>query len=496
MPRGYLWAVSRHIAAVDLGSNSFHMLVARVAEDGSVRVVDRLKERVRLAAGLDENGVLSAESQDRALACLDRFGDRLRELPRGDVRAIGTNTLRRAANGHTFLIRAKRALGHPIDVVSGREEARLIHLGVAGEFVEPARRLLIDIGGGSTELILGDREPERLDSVAMGCVSWTRRFFPQGEVTKAALQAAITAARLELDLVARGYRGAGWVQCVGSSGTIRSVAKALAELGQGEITPDGLRELRHRVVHKPHTVAVSESRREVFVGGLSVLSAVVQSLGIERMSVASSALREGALADLVGRIQHEDIRTHTVDAWSARMEVDAAQAHRVVDTSLAFFDQAGPALGLLPRHRKLLGWAAQLHEVGQVISWSGYHKHGAYILQNAELPGFSLQERRLLAAIVLVHRGRFSPSRMRELAPGLSQRVVWLAVLLRLARDVHRGRSPEAVLPSLEVRDGELELVFQPGALAALPLLRADLEDECSVLGEAGVVFRAIERSG
>lgn len=484
--------MDRQIAAVDLGSNSFHMLVARVGPDGDVRVVDRLKERVRLGGGLDGHGTLSVEAQDRALRCLDRFGDRLRDLPRGSVRAIGTNTLRKATNAHTFLIRAKRALGHPIDVVSGREEARLIHLGICGEFVEPARRLVVDIGGGSTELILGDDQPENLASVGIGCVSWTQRFFPGGDLSR--MDEAITAARIELDVVAGAYRNSGWEQAVGSSGTVRAVAKVLAQMGHGTITPDGLAQLRRHLGSTP--LPISESRAEVFAGGLAVLSAVVESLGIVSMDVAQSALREGALADLVGRIHHEDTRARTVEQWSVRMEVDPVQAERVRDTALHFFDHVAEALALLPRHRAVLGWAAQLHEVGQIISWSGYHKHGAYLLQNAELPGFSLQEKQLLAAMVLVHRGRFSRERMEEVAPGLSQRVLWLAVLLRLARDVHRSRSEAAVIPSLEVDGQGLMLAFQPGALAALPLLRADLEDEVRMLGLAGVSLQIIERSG
>ena len=488
--------VERQVAAVDLGSNSFHMLVARVGPEGEVRVIDRLKERVRLAAGLDENGALSAQAQETALECLDRFGDRLRELPRGSVRAIGTSTLRKATNAHTFLIRAKRALGHPIDVVSGREEARLIHLGVSSEFVEPARRLLVDIGGGSTELILGDEEPETLASIGSGCVNWTQRFFPDERATAEQMEQAVTAARLELESMVALFRGERWDQAVGSSGTIRAVERCLHQLGHGHITPEGLRELRQVWVDRPGLLDMSESRREVFSGGLALLCAVVEALSVDRLAVANSALREGALADLLGRFQHEDIRSRTVDGWSVRMEVDHAQASRVERTSLAFFDQVTEPWNLLPRHRQLLGWAAQLHEVGQVLSWSGYHKHGAYLLQNADLPGFSLQERRLLAVLVLVHRGRFERERMEDLAPGLSDRVFRLAVLLRLARDINRSRSPDAILPGLHVDGDRLELVFQPGALAALPLLKADLEVERRVLAAAGFDLFLSERSG
>ncbi len=496
MSGGLFTEVERQVAAVDLGSNSFHMLVARVGPEGRVRIIDRLKERVRLAAGLDDNGALSVEAQETALQCLDRFGDRLRELPRGSVRAIGTATLRKAANAHTFLIRAKRALGHPIDVVSGSEEARLIHLGVSSEFVDPARRLLVDIGGGSTELILGSDQPEALVSIGSGCVNWTQRFFPGGEATDDRMDRAITAARLELDSMVAPFRGEPWDQTVGSSGTIRAVGRCLQQLGQGHITPEGLQQLRRVWVEQPGSLDMSESRREVFAGGLALLSAVVETLKVERIAVANSALREGALVDLLGRFQHEDIRSRTVDGWSLRMEVDQAQASRVEGTSLGFFDQVAEPWNLLPRHRQLLGWAAQLHEVGQVLSWSGYHKHGAYLLQSADLPGFSLQDRRLLAALVLVHRGRFGRERMEDLAPGLSNRVLRLAVLLRLARDIHRSRSPDAIVPGLVLDGDRLELVFQPGALAALPLLKADLELECRVLAAAGFDLSLSERSG
>lgn len=486
----------RHIAAVDLGSNSFHMLVARVGPEGQVWVVDRLKERVRLAAGLDEHRSLSVDAQERALACLDRFGDRLRELPRGNVRAVGTSTLRKATNSHTFLIRAKRALGHPIDVVSGHEEARLIHRGITTEFVEAERRLIVDIGGGSTELILGDLRPDVLDSLGMGCVSWTRHFFEGPEPL--GMQAAITAARLELDAVKARYQGGseGWTRAVGSSGTIKAVDQCLRARGEGEITPAGLQGLTRQWLEDPSALEMSAQRREVFAGGLAVLRAVVEGLQVPAMQVAHSALREGALADLVGRFRHDDVRAHTVDAWAVRMNVDHAQAVRVLETATSFFDQVAREWKLLPRHRQLLEWAAQLHEVGQTISWSGYHKHGAYLLQNADLAGFSLQERRLLAAIVLVHRGRFLRERMEELAPGISPRVVRLGVLLRLARDIHRSRTPHPVVPTVSVDGDSIELAFQPGALAALPLLKADLEAECRVLQGAGFGLSLVERSG
>ena len=484
----------QHIAAVDLGSNSFHMVVARVDDEGRLRVVDRLKDRVRIGGGIDANGALTAECQERALRCLERFGDRLREFPRGSVRVVGTQTLRKATNAHTFLIRAKRALGHPIDIISGQEEARLIHLGVRGEFSDRVPRLLVDIGGGSTELILSDGTPRVLESLVLGCVTWTRLHFAETPWTEATFDRATRAAQVELARVQERFPRGAWVECVGSSGTIRALGRVTHDWGFGPVTVDGLKAIQ-RALADGQDVPLSSSRVEVLPGGLAIARAVMETFQVDELIPAQSALREGALADLLGRLNDRDVRGDTVRRLSERMGVDGVQAERVRETAMRLFEAARDPWSLLPRHRDLLAWAATLHEVGQVISGSGYHRHGAYLVEHSELAGFSLQDRRLLAAMIRVHRGGFSADRMAEVAPGVSQRVVRLAVLLRIARDLHRSRTETAIMPEFWVHKNTLHLVFQPGELAALPLLRDDLQEEVALLTHAGHPLVVSERS-
>lgn len=302
-------APERSIAAVDLGSNSFHMVVARVT-DGQPSRLDRHREMVRLGAGLDEDHRLTGAAQKRALDCLERFGQRLREMHADDVRAVGTNTLRLARNSHSFLRDAEEALGHPIEVISGIEEARLIYLGVARSLAsESGNRLVIDIGGGSTELIVGQRsQPRALESLYMGCVSMTLRRFPEGRITESAWARAMLAARLELEPVEEGFRRIGWDQAVGSSGTIRAVRRVVCAAGWSDtaITLESVDKLRKALVRVGHVddidlEGVSQDRRPVFVGGAAIVAALMQSLEIERLEVADGALREGVLYDLLGR---------------------------------------------------------------------------------------------------------------------------------------------------------------------------------------------------
>lgn len=487
------------LAAVDLGSNSFHLLVARVA-GGDFQVLDRVKTPVRLAAGLDKKGRLSPAARARALDCLHTFGERVRDLPHGAVRAVGTNTLRRTHNAGPFLGAAAAALGHPIEIIAGREEARLIYLGVYRDVHSPGRRLVVDIGGGSTEIILGDGpNPVMLDSLYMGCVSWSMRFFPEGELRREHMRTAVTAAHLELEAVADRYRKSGWSTALGSSGTVLAIERILKESGLSPegITPRGLKRLRAAVVEagklsRLRLPGLPKDRQQVLPGGLAVLSAVVEALDIPRLTPVQGALREGVLVDLIGRIRHEDVRDTTISRMAERFAVDAAQAARVTETALVLFDQVARAWALDPEvDRPLLGWAARLHEAGMFVAWPGFHKHGAYLLAHADLPGFSRPEQEILAALVLGHRGRLVEARMSAVCPTPPPNLVHLVVLLRLAARLHRSRSPVPLpMPVLTVSGETLTLLFTDGVLAARPLTVADLEEEAAALSAAGFRLR------
>lgn len=485
------------VAAVDLGSNSFHLIVARLGP-GELQTVDRLKEMVRFAGGLRPDKTLDPATQERALACLERFGQRLRELPHERVRAVGTNTLRSARGAEDFLARAELALGHSIEVVSGVEEARLIYLGVAHSMaVAPDdRRLVMDIGGGSTELVIGQGyTPTRMESLYMGCVSLTQAHFPDGKLTAKAFRRAEIAARQELEPHEQAFRAMGWDEAVGASGTIRAAAK-VAEAGgwsEGGLTPEALERMTAAMVDLGKVGKLDKlkglgaDRAPVFPGGVAILRATFDALGIERMPTAEGALREGLLHDLVGRIRQADVRENSVPALARRFHADQAHAERVAATADYVLKEAAPGWALPTEWaRPYLRWAAQLHEIGLDIAHSGYHKHGAYIVANADLLGFTRQEQELLAALVHSHRRKLTAKAFAGLPARWQVPGRRLAVLLRLAVVLHRGRSPDP-LPEigLTAEGDRLDVTFPEGWLDAHPLTRADLDQEAERLAGA-----------
>ncbi|MBL8265747.1 exopolyphosphatase [Steroidobacter sp.] len=488
------------IAAVDLGSNSFHMIVARHSH-GQLVILDRLRESVRLGAGLDEQGRLKREAIDVALACLERFGQRLRDMKAESVRVVGTNTLRKAKRKGAFLDRARHALGHPIEVISGIEEARLIYLGVSSTMPsEPGRRLVADIGGGSTEIIIGEgHHPKKLESLHMGCVSMSSRIFSDGVITEKRLKRARLAARLELEPVQAAFKNYGWDQAVGSSGTIRSVSDILRARanGDGIITPAGVDALLEQLLRagdlsKLRLPGLAEDRLAVFPGGLAIIAEILSVLDIKSMKVADGALREGLLYDLVGRFTDEDARLRSVRAMQGRYHVDQAQASRVETTALDFLRQTQVEWQLDEPFAELaLCWAARLHEIGLDVSHSHYQKHGAYLLEHADMPGFPQEEQRILAYIVGAHRRKLQPELLEELMPPWHIKAQFLIVILRLAVLLHRGRSAEA-LPKIELqpRARALDITFPKGWLDSHPLTATDLENEIEYLKAAGFRLR------
>lgn len=483
------------IAAVDLGSNSFHMVVARHSH-GQLIILDRLRESVRLGAGLDEQGRLKREAIDVALACLERFGQRLRDMKAESVRVVGTNTLRKAKRKGAFLDRARSALGHPIEIISGIEEARLIYLGVTNTMPsEPGRRLVADIGGGSTEIIIGEGlHAKKLESLHMGCVGMSTRIFSDGVITEKRMKRARLAARLELEPVQATFKNYGWDQAVGSSGTIRSVSDILRARpgGDGDITPAAVESLLEQALRagelaKLRLPGLTEERLPVFPGGLAILAEILSVLDIKTMKVADGALREGLLYDLVGRFRDEDARSRSVRAMQGRYHVDLLQASRVEATSLEFLHQTQAQWSLdEPFAEMVLSWAARLHEIGLDVSHSHYQKHGAYLLEHADLPGFPQEEQRILAGIVGAHRRKLQLESLEELMPPWHIKAQFLIVLLRLAVLLHRGRSAE-VLPKLELlpKARALDIAFPKGWLEAHPLTAADLENEIEYLKSA-----------
>ena len=482
-------------ASIDLGSNSFHMKVARAVHD-EVHEIDRLRERVRLAGGLTEEKTLSDEALERAYAALEKFGERIRDIPAKQVRAVGTNTLRQVRKPRAVLAKASRALGHHIEIISGHEEARLIYLGVAHSLpYEDERRLVVDIGGGSTELIIGEGfESKRVVSLFMGCVSYTQTFFPDGEISSENMKRAETAAHLELETVGDRFKNLGWEHAYGASGTILSTATVIRENGWGQsITRKGLKKLSKALVDagkvsKLTLAGLSPERVPVFPGGVAILKSVFESLEVDSMDRSNGALREGVLYDLIGRSRHEDTRERTIQRLVEQYRIDTTQAERVERTALAGLKQLKKAWNLEdPDLRHLLSWAAKLHEIGITISYSGYHRHGAYIAENAELAGFSRDDQTLLAALIGAHRRKLNRAAFQDLTLVDEETALRLAIILRIAVLLNRHRSPRPLPPIAAAGTKKsLSIAFPPGWLDEHPLTRADLDAEAKVLKKAG----------
>ncbi len=491
-------------AAVDLGSNSFHMIVAR-DEHGELRVIDRLRDMVRLGGGLDERGQLDSATREGALASLSRFGQRLADIPPEHIRAVGTQTFRRLKNPAAFLVVAETALGCPIEIISGREEARLVYRGV-NRGIAPAegRRLVIDIGGGSTEVVVGEgREPALAESFPYGCVSETRRAFENGRITPRAWRRA--SARIQGDLLAfqAAYRQFGWQQAAGSSGTIRAIGKIIEALDPDAppvIRPAQLAELKQRLLDAGRIEAVSlpglsDARQPVISGGVLILEAVMASLDIDQLRVSPFALREGVLDDLVGRLSHNDPRDQSVQAMMERYQVDRTQAERIetwIDRALSGIGQHWP---LQTIHRDLLGWACRLHEIGLAIAHDQHHRHAAYIVEQSDMAGFSRPEQLFMAILVGGQRQRINPADLKRLPDRLLAPAQHALALLRLALCLHRARRDwESELSVQSDGPGHLRLNLPPGWLDAHPLSRHDLEEEQRQLKRLDVELSLADR--
>ena len=490
------------VAAVDLGSNSFRLQVGRVVDD-QIYPLDSLKEPARLASGLTEDKLLDAPSQERALSALRRFGERLRGLDRGAVRAVATNTLRVAKNVGEFLPHAEEALGFPIEVIAGREEARLIYIGASHSLPSANhKRLVVDIGGGSTEFIIGKRhDPQLMESLYMGCVSFTLKYFPGGRIDKRRLREAQAAAAKEIELIAHDFQKLGWKEAVGSSGSARAIADILEmnELNPGNvggITREGLERLCALLVKAGSAEnldlkGVKGDRMPVLPGGIAIMAAIFEELDIECMTYADGALRLGVLYDLLGRFHQHDMRDATVAHFRKRYQVERDQVERVEAVALSALTQlSGGAPG--EADIQYLSWACRLHEIGISVAHNAYHKHGAYILTYADMPGFSKKDQARLALLVLGHRGK-----LEKLAEVPAADGVWrLIFCLRLAVALHRTRD-DRQLPAWRVASTERGFMLSlPGKwLAKNPWTAAALAEESLIWKQIGreCVVRALD---
>lgn len=494
------------VAAVDLGSNSFRMVIAKVVQSPSgtqVQAIDTLRDSVRLAEGLTKDKNLDEKSIARGLNAIHRFGDRLKNFDAKQVRAVATNTLRVARNADVFIKEAEKLLGFPIEVVAGREEARLIYIGASHDAPTcDGKRFVLDIGGGSTEFIIGDGyEPKLLESLYIGCVSYSQQYFPDGLVDAYNFKQAQTAARREIQAISSQFRKLGWKQSIGSSGTARAIAELIAQNGfdgtphdlpinggGGVITREGLHQLKKALiadeyVDKSHLVGLKSDRKPVLPGGLAIMLAAFDELEIERMDVTEAALRLGVLYDLMGRAQHHDMRFVTVEQFMQRYGVDRSQSTRVSNAAVYFLNQ-------LPKpkneNRKdnihILSWAAKLHEIGLSISHNGYHKHSAYIASHADMPGFSRLDQARLAALLLGHTGKLGKIAVT------STYIDWrMLFCLRLAHVICRRRDDE-VLTDISIKESDHGFILSiPKSWAEKnPLTQFGLEKEAADWSKIG----------
>lgn len=483
-------------AAVDLGSNSFHLLVARRSH-GVLSVIDRIREMVRLGGGLDSDGRLDEATQQRALECLARFGQRLRGIPADNMRAVGTQTLRRLRNANAFLAVAEKSLGCSIDIIGGREEARLIYLGVSqGVSGHEDRRLVIDIGGGSTEIVIGERlEPLEMESVQYGCISITRKFFPDGKLNPKRWRKSVDSVMAELQELRLRYLELGWQTVIGSSGSILAIADICQQLGwvEKDIDMAAVVRLRDRILEFERMEDIqlpglSEQRQPVLAGGLVMLNACFNVFGIEQMRASPFALREGVLHDLLGRIDNDDPRENTIQAFKSRHHVANGQVERVRRAALSAFHQIESTTHLRAIHRQMLSWACDLHEVGLGISHSHYQQHSGYLVQNSDMAGFTQQEQLFLATLVRYHRREIPRDFARPLPTRLHEALRHTLLCLRLACVFCRSRDDDAI-PDFRLAGSAGTFVLELPAewRREHPLTMADLHRETQDLRAIGL---------
>lgn len=484
-------------AAVDLGSNSFHMIVAEIINN-QLHVIDRHKDMVRLANGLNNKGLLSQEKMDVAIVSLEKIGQRIAHIPKSHLRVVGTNTLRKAKNADEFMARASVALGKPIDIISGREEARILYLGVSHSLPsKQGKRLVIDIGGGSTELIIGEEfTPIYRESLHMGCVSYTKRFFADGQISEKNFNNAVTSAQRQLLPIISKYKAKGWNMVFGASGSMRATAKVLLEnnYARYDIEKKGLEQLIQRcftlknIDGLKNLVGLTSRRQSVFIGGLAIIKALFESLELEMIETSKGALREGIVYDLSGRLHHNDIRQRSIDKLVIQFEIDRVHSNRVKNTIDQLILMSDLELSQLQLN--LLNWAAQLHELGLNISHSHFEKHAAYILSHADMPGFSKQEQLKLSVIIALLRRKIKKEWLQMLSQRQQKKILPLIILFRTATLLNRPRTDDEIpIENITIDGKNITIKFKNRWLKKHPLTDEDLQSEARYLQALGVDY-------
>ena len=507
------------IAAIDLGTNSFRVQIVDIV-DNRLILRESLKEAVQLGAGLDNQKMLDGKSQKRALETLSRFADRLRGFPTDRVRIVGTNTLRVAKNVGAFLYEAQKVLGFPIDVISGFEEARLIFNGAANCLPSSALRFVVDIGGGSTEVMIGiDRDLLLSSSLHMGCVSFSRRFFPDGKITRQSFEEAELAARCELLPIVESFMSHGWQEAVGCSGTIKVMCELSMLLGHtetlGECPRKTLTDLKAKLIKAGSVEAlnidlINSDRARVFAGGLSILLAVFDVFNIDKLDYSEGALLQGVLYDQIGRMQHEDLRDQTVRQIALQYRVDQVQVDRVMALALECYQKLSEVMQVgsesepgsesdpdVSLHCQLLRWACQLHEIGKSISISGYHRHSAYIVRYGDLSGFSRQNQAYLAFLLFCQRGKIHHIVNQTILPKkLTTNDCALIFSLRLAVLCYRSRRELDFTWEWVKGKHRYKLVLDENWLIDNPLVDWMLTNEFSQWKNMPMSFGLVRKSG
>lgn len=481
-------------AALDLGSNSFHLIVARY-HDQQLQVIDHIREMVRLGGGLVANQRIVPKARKRALACLERFSQRLRSLTH--VRVIGTNALRQARNAYGFLEQAEQVLGHKIEVISGFEEARLIYLGVAHS-MQPTKqnRLIVDIGGGSTEIIIGKNfQPQLLESIEIGCVQLSELYF-EGTLSAERFREAELAVRQAIRPQQKSFQAHGWQDVIGTSGTIRAVLTTGRKLGLCDhvISFDALSSITDQMtsLSSPQDLTsfdLTEDRAAVFPGGLAILTALFKSFHLKEMQVSDSALREGVMWDMIGRTTEQDIREASILSLAKRCQVDEVQAATVTQMALALFDAISKDWQIDTAYcRSLLRFAAMISEIGLSVSHHNQHKHGAYLFRNSDLGGFSMAEQEHTALLIAAQHGKFPKASFKKVAKENRNKLRKTALLLRLALLFQRDREQRDAVPLQACADlpKRVRLKLEQGWLAQHPLTAHRLREEKNFWSRAG----------
>ncbi|NVJ58472.1 MAG: guanosine-5'-triphosphate,3'-diphosphate diphosphatase [Vibrionaceae bacterium] len=472
-------------AAIDLGSNSFHMLVVRHI-DGSVQTMAKIKRKVRLAAGLDEHNALSLEAMQRGWDCLSLFAERLQDIPKENIRIVGTATLRTATNVDDFLAKANQILGHDIEVISGEEEAATIYKGVAHTSGGSGRRLVVDIGGASTELIIGEGfEAKALTSLKMGCVTWLERHFKDRQLTASNFNNAIQAAKDTLQPMLEQYTQIGWDVCVGASGTVQALQEIMLAQGMDEvITHSKLKRLQKQAMRADHLEeleieGLTLERALVFPSGLSILIAIFELLEIDSMTLAGGALREGLVYEMVDELKQDDIRARTIASVQSRYQIDICYGEQVATLASKLLGQCQSEWISEEQGRILLDTAAKLHEIGLTIDFKKGGEHSAYLLQSLDLPGFTRAQKHLLGELTRRYREQLTSLPEQHAISGTSAKRVLR--LLRLAVLLSHRRNPD-LEPNFRLEsDGDkLTLTLDSQWLEQNPLTTAELEIEAN----------------